>query len=113
MQAYVKTSHPIHKNARENSQEDNMGFQNIMKKNIAENDAINRLKIKSYLIMNVLYEGSTYQPAYQLDSTVFFSQNKSAKTGLSAGFNTSRIGPSVQRRCLSNSCQNTPACKVE
>ena len=58
MQAYVKTSHPIHKNARENSQEDNITFQNIMKKNIAENDAINRLKIKSYLIMNVLYEGS-------------------------------------------------------
>ena len=32
----------------------------------------------------------TYQPAYQLESTVFFSHKKSASAGLSAGFNTSR-----------------------
>jgi len=32
----------------------------------------------------------TYQPAYQLESTVFFSHNKSASAGLSADFNTSR-----------------------
>ena len=31
----------------------------------------------------------TYQPAYQLESTVFFSHNKTA----SADFNTSRISP--------------------
>jgi len=30
-----------------------------------------------------------YQPAYQLESTVFFSHNKTA----SAGFNTNRTGP--------------------
>jgi len=34
----------------------------------------------------------TYQPAYQLESTVFFSHNKTA----SAGFNTSRIGPKIR-----------------
>ena len=34
----------------------------------------------------------TYQPAYQLESTVFFSHNKSAWAGLSIGFNTSRTG---------------------
>jgi len=33
-----------------------------------------------------------YQPAYQLESTVFFSHNKTASAGLSAGFNTSRTG---------------------
>ena len=33
----------------------------------------------------------TYQPAYQLESTVFFSYNKTAL----AGFNTSRTGPSL------------------
>ena len=37
----------------------------------------------------------TYQPAYQLESTVFFSHNKSASAGLSAGFNTSRTGTAV------------------
>ena len=35
----------------------------------------------------------TYQPAYQLESTVFFSHNKSASAGLSTGFNTSWTGP--------------------
>lgn len=49
-------------NERENDQEDNNNnFQNTLKvfleKNIAENEAINRLKIKSYLMRNVLYEG--------------------------------------------------------
>ena len=32
----------------------------------------------------------TYQPAYQLESTVFFSHNKLVSAGLSADFNTSR-----------------------
>ena len=32
----------------------------------------------------------TYQPAYQLESTVFFSHNKTVSASLSAGFNTNR-----------------------
>jgi len=32
----------------------------------------------------------THQPAYQLESTVFFFHNKTTSVGLSAGFNTSR-----------------------
>jgi len=34
----------------------------------------------------------SYQPAYQLEFIVFFSHNKTASAGLSAGFNTSRTG---------------------
>jgi len=34
----------------------------------------------------------TYQPAYQPESTVFFSHNKTASASLSAGFNTSQTG---------------------
>jgi len=33
-----------------------------------------------------------YQPAYQLESTIFFSYNKSDSVGLCTGFNTSRTG---------------------
>jgi len=35
---------------------------------------------------------SSYQPVYQIESTVFFSHNKTTLASLSTGFNISRTG---------------------
>ena len=43
---------------------------------------------------------STYQSVYQLESTIFFSHNKTVSVDLSVDFNTSRTGQQASKICL-------------